>query len=53
MDNEIIIMIRDCMYRESKMTVWEQNFINSIIDNDELSDRQISILNKIWDKVTG
>lgn len=53
MDDEIITMIDDCMNRSSKMSEWEQNFIESIADKDFLSDRQIVILNKIWDKVTG
>lgn len=49
-------MIADCITRESRMTDWEREFIQSISEYSEaggfLSDKQDAILDKIWNKVT-
>ncbi len=51
-----LTLVEDCEARESKMSAWEQNFVQSIreqIGRDRgLSDKQIQRLNEIWDKVT-
>ena len=56
MNEEIELMIGDCIKRESKMTDWERKFIASIsiqyFDSFVLTDNQISKLNSIWEKVT-
>lgn len=58
-------MVKDCINRQSKLTEWESDFIESI-DNQldrqavledrqarpGLSEKQINILEKIWDKIT-
>lgn len=49
-------MIKDCQKRESRMTEWECNFIESIDEqfsrNGSLSPKQLQILDNIWEKVT-
>ena len=49
-------MIEDCQERESKMTEWEQGFISSIEawlgQGKNLSEKQHTTLDKIWEKVT-
>lgn len=53
---EETVMIDDCMKRESRMTPWECDFIQSISEYRDgggfLSNKQIDILNEIWDRVT-
>lgn len=53
---EAMSMIEDCIKRDNKMSAWECDFIESIKDqlvmNGKLSDKQMSILNNIWEKVT-
>ena len=48
-------MIDDCSDRESQMSEWECDFIESIdeqlYDTKSLSTKQIDILNRIWEKV--
>ncbi len=49
-------MVEDCEARESRLSDWETNFIDSI--NDQLfksiglSRKQSDILNTIWEKAT-
>ena len=56
MDEEVEQMIQDCMNRESKMTAWEQGFIQSIQEQVDrgagLTELQIETIEKIWDKIT-
>ncbi len=54
---EIAQLIKDCVNRKSKMTCWEKDFISEISDQFDsglkpLSEKQISILEEIWDSVT-
>lgn len=49
-------MIEDCSDRNQQLSDWEANFLSSIDERLEeksyLSDKQISILTRIWDRVT-
>ena len=49
-------MIDDCQLRESLLSEWEIDFIESIdtqlYQANSLSPKQVEILEKIWDKVT-
>ena len=53
---EIAAMVNDCIERESKLTDWENTFIAScseLIDRGwMLSEKQVDIINRIWDRVT-
>ena len=55
-ENEYMEMVEDCMHRESKLSQWEGDFIDSIRDQlgDEktLTTKQIEKLESIWEKVT-
>lgn len=51
--DEIILMIDDCINRESKLNEWELGFIQSISEKDSRTEKQIETLHKIWDKITG
>ena len=54
--DEWLQMIEDCEKRESKLTAWEVEFIQSLrerIDSDKpLSEKQDILLNEIWERVT-
>jgi len=54
--NEYLTMIEDCEKRESRMTEWEQSFIDSvskqISSKEYLSPKQVEIIDRIWEKVT-
>jgi hypothetical protein len=55
MTDEILQMISDCENRESKMTEWECEFIQSIseqISVRALSKKQMDTLEKIWERVS-
>lgn len=56
MSDDIEQLIEDCEHRESRMSDWEREFIDSINkqlrDGRTLSEKQVGVLNKIWDKVT-
>lgn len=49
-------MIDDCEKRESKLTDWDVNFLDSISNqldkNRSLSQKQIEKLESIWEKAT-
>lgn len=49
-------MIEDCMERESRLSTWEAEFIDSVANQlarkGSLSEKQDVILNKIWEKAT-
>ena len=53
---EVDLMIQDCELRESKLNDWEASFISNIGDVHDhygvLSEKQIEILNKIWERIT-
>lgn len=52
-DDEYYTMIDDCMKRESKLTEWEQEFIQNVHEQDrKLSEKQRQIIENIWDRVT-
>lgn len=48
--------IADCEARESRLTEWEQKFLQSLTEqidrNLALSVKQIDTLDRIWEKVT-
>ena len=50
-------MIDDCERRESKLTAWESDFIDSLANRvcrgHTLTDKQAEKLQKIWDRITG
>jgi hypothetical protein len=54
-DNETLQMIEDCEKRQSQLSEWETNFINSISYQLEtkggLSTMQYATLESIWDKL--
>ena len=53
---ETMTMIEDCLKRDSKMSTWECEFMESIkeqlISRGSLSEKQLDRLNEIWEKVT-
>lgn len=53
---EQILMIADCINRESKLTDWERSFIDSLNSQVEkgyrLSVTQVHRLTEIWEKIT-
>ena len=55
-DNDIAQMIEDCEARDSKLSEWEQQFIDSIgrqlAKNGSLSQKQRDRLEEIWNRVT-
>lgn len=54
--DEYMQLVEDCEKRESRITEWEQEFIDSIRNQLEcerpLSDKQTEILDQIWEKAT-
>lgn len=56
MDDEILILIRDCQTRARKLNCWEKDFIVNIEQQYHkkrtLSDAQKEALDKIWEKAT-
>ncbi len=54
--DEQLQMVEDCMARESKLTAWEVDFLESIETLLEqgwkLTDRQDDVLNSIRERVT-
>ena len=53
---ETMTMINDCQDREKKMNEWEREFMDSIrsqlVSTGNLSEKQLAILNRVWEKVT-
>ena len=49
-------MIKDCENRESKLSEWEENFIDSLYDwiaDDKIpTSKQVEKLENIWERVT-
>lgn len=54
--DEYLQMIEDCENRESKMTEWEQGFIDSlrkwVEGGSRPTPKQVETLDRIWEKVT-
>lgn len=54
--DEHLTMIDDCEKRESKLSDWERGFIDSIShqmkNGASLTERQIEVLEQIWNRVT-
>lgn len=50
-------MVEDCEKRESKLTDWERDFIDSLAARlcrgNGITNKQAERLIKIWDRVTG
>lgn len=55
-ENEYITMLEDCEKRESRITEWEQSFVDSLKDQilkgRRPSQKQIETLDNIWEKAT-
>ena len=57
-NDEADTMIEDCENRESRLTDWERSFIDSLANQRRgdnpftLTDRQVSVLERIWNKAT-
>lgn len=55
-DDDIAQMIEDCEARDSKLSEWEQQFIDSIgrqlAEHGGLSQKQQERLTAIWERVT-
>ena len=55
-DTDAAILINDCEARESRLSEWEAEFIDSIkaqiTDGRSLTERQAATLDKIWEKAT-
>jgi predicted small metal-binding protein len=56
MTSENLLMVEDCEARESRLTDWEREFIESIRRRLEsghgLTDKQQDTLDKIWNRAT-
>ena len=54
--DEHVKMIEDCEKRESKLSEWEQSFIDSLSTQigrgRSLSNKQVETLARIWERVT-
>lgn len=53
--DEHVQMVQDCIARESKLSAWERDFIDSIekqIADGSLTEKQIQKLDRIWERVT-
>lgn len=55
--DEYLTMIDDCIDRESRLTSWEMNFLESVQDlimdrGARPTTRQVEVLNEIWEKAT-
>jgi hypothetical protein len=51
-DEEIELMIEDCAKREHKLNPWEKDFIQNLSEKEYVTDRQIEVLEEIWEKIT-
>ena len=55
-NQEILQMINDCFDREEQLSDWERGFMSTCLDmadkNIMLSEKQLEILNRTWEKVT-
>jgi len=51
-NDDIDYMINDCINRQSKLSDWEVEFIDTIMDRSTLSPKQLEKLESIWERVT-
>lgn len=55
-EDEYITMLEDCEKRESRITEWEQSFVDSLKDQilkgRRPSQKQTETLDNIWEKAT-
>lgn len=56
MNEDQLVLIKDCFKRLSKLSAWEDDFINNaqerLASGRPLTDRQSELLDEIWEKVT-
>lgn len=56
MDDEILILIRDCQTRSKKLNCWEKDFIRDIEyqyrKRQSLTKAQKETLDNLWEKAT-
>jgi hypothetical protein len=45
-------MIQDCIKRASKLTDWEHDFIYTLSNLKNMTEKQYERLEKIWERVT-
>lgn len=50
--DEIENMIDDCFRRESKLSEWEQGFMQSLDEQEFVTEKQIEKLDAIWERIT-
>ncbi len=54
--SEYLTMIEDCEKRDSRLTDWEKQFVDSLsgqlANGRRPSPKQIEVLERIWDKAT-
>jgi hypothetical protein len=55
-DDDVETLLEDIEKREGKLTDWERQFVDSVSvqlgRGHFLSDRQVAIVNQIWERVT-
>ena len=44
--------IQDCLARLGGLSDWERNFVTSLTKQKKLSDKQIEVLDRIWEDAT-
>jgi hypothetical protein len=54
--DEYVTMLKDCEARESRLTDWERNFVDSlmgqIVAGKRPTPKQIETLDNVWEKAT-
>jgi len=54
--DDVPVMIEDCMNRESKLSEWEAEFIDSLDsqlrEGNSLTQKQQEKLEQIWERIT-
>lgn len=54
--SEYLTLIEDCEKRDTRLTDWERNFVDSLgrqlADGRRPTPKQIEILERVWDKAT-
>ena len=50
--DEIIDMLNDCNNRESKLSDWEKDFIQTVYEQDFITDKKKEKLDLIWERIT-
>jgi hypothetical protein len=49
---EISYMVKDCEKRIAKLNDWEYKFISDMAHKSSYSEKQLAIIEKIWERVT-